>query len=83
MYKNYNQCHFKYSPTCLLPVSWGPTCSCLVRWSLLIPKVKKKAKMAFCIFLQANFSSTLNVMILQTTRNECVRFVGHVDLEVI
>jgi hypothetical protein len=26
--------------------------------------------------------STLNVMILQTVRNECVRFGGHVDIEV-
>jgi hypothetical protein len=24
----------------------------------------------------------LNVMILQTVRNECVRFGGHVDIEV-
>jgi hypothetical protein len=29
-----------------------------------------------------NFLSTLNVMILQTVRNECVRFGGHVDIEV-
>jgi hypothetical protein len=28
------------------------------------------------------FWSTLNVMILQTVRNECVRFGGHVDIEV-
>jgi hypothetical protein len=28
------------------------------------------------------FLSTLNVMILQTVRNECVRFGGHVDIEV-
>jgi hypothetical protein len=28
------------------------------------------------------FLSTLNVMILQTERNECVRFGGHVDIEV-
>jgi hypothetical protein len=28
------------------------------------------------------FFSTLNVMILQTVRNESVRFVGHVDIEV-
>jgi hypothetical protein len=28
------------------------------------------------------FLSTLNVMILQTVRNECVRFGGHVDKEV-
>jgi hypothetical protein len=28
------------------------------------------------------FLSTLNVMILQTGRNECVRFGGHVDIEV-
>jgi ABC-type phosphate transport system ATPase subunit len=26
--------------------------------------------------------STLNVMILQMVRNECVRFGGHVDIEV-
>jgi hypothetical protein len=29
-----------------------------------------------------NFLLTLNVMILQTVRNECVRFGGHVDIEV-
>jgi hypothetical protein len=28
------------------------------------------------------FLSTLNVMILQTVKNECVRFGGHVDVEV-
>jgi hypothetical protein len=28
------------------------------------------------------FLSTLKVMILQTVRNECVRFGGHVDIEV-
>jgi hypothetical protein len=28
------------------------------------------------------FLSTLYVMILQTVRNECVRFGGHVDIEV-
>jgi hypothetical protein len=28
------------------------------------------------------FWSTLNIMILQTMRNECVRFGGHVDIEV-
>jgi hypothetical protein len=28
------------------------------------------------------FLSTLNVMILQTVKNECVRFGGHVDIEV-
>jgi hypothetical protein len=28
------------------------------------------------------FLSTLNIMILQTVRNECVRFGGHVDIEV-
>jgi ABC-type phosphate transport system ATPase subunit len=28
------------------------------------------------------FFSILNVMILQTVRNECVRFGGHVDIEV-
>jgi hypothetical protein len=28
------------------------------------------------------FFSTLKVMILQTVRNECVRFGGHVDIEV-
>jgi hypothetical protein len=39
-------------------------------------------KTAFCIFPQANFSSNLNVMILQMARNECVRFVEHVDIEV-
>jgi hypothetical protein len=28
------------------------------------------------------FLSTLNVMILQTVKNKCVRFGGHVDIEV-
>jgi hypothetical protein len=28
------------------------------------------------------FLSTLNVIILQTVKNECVRFGGHVDIEV-
>jgi hypothetical protein len=28
------------------------------------------------------FFSTLNIMILQTVRNECVEFDGHVDIEV-
>jgi ABC-type phosphate transport system ATPase subunit len=28
------------------------------------------------------FFSTLNIMILQTVRNECVRFGGHVDIEI-
>jgi hypothetical protein len=28
------------------------------------------------------FLSTLKVMILQTVRNECIRFAGHVDIEV-
>jgi hypothetical protein len=28
------------------------------------------------------FLSTLNVIILHTVRNECVRFGGHVDIEV-
>jgi hypothetical protein len=28
------------------------------------------------------FLSTLNVMLLQMARNECVRFGGHVDIEV-
>jgi hypothetical protein len=28
------------------------------------------------------FLSTLNIMILQTVRTECVRFGGHVDIEV-
>jgi hypothetical protein len=31
---------------------------------------------------EKNFFSTLNVMILQTVRNEYVRFGGHVDIEV-
>jgi hypothetical protein len=31
---------------------------------------------------EKTFMSTLNVMILQTVRNECVRFGGHVDIEV-
>ena len=38
--------------------------------------------MAFYIFWQATIKFTLNGMILQTTRNECVRFVGIVDIEV-
>ena len=28
-----------------------------------------------------NYSSTLNIMILQTSRNKCERFGGHVDIE--
>jgi hypothetical protein len=32
--------------------------------------------------VKKTFLSTLNVMILQTVRNECVRFGGHVDIEV-
>ena len=28
------------------------------------------------------FWSTLNIMILQTVKNECVRFGGHVDIEI-
>jgi hypothetical protein len=28
------------------------------------------------------FLSTLNIMVLQMVRNECVRFGGHVDIEV-
>jgi hypothetical protein len=28
------------------------------------------------------FLSTLNVLILQTVRNECVRFGGHVDITI-
>jgi hypothetical protein len=39
-----------------------------------------------CCLLRAHgkkiFLSTLNIMILQTVRNECVRFGGHVDIEV-
>jgi hypothetical protein len=31
---------------------------------------------------KTSFFSTLNIMILQTVRNECVRFGGHVDIEV-
>jgi hypothetical protein len=31
---------------------------------------------------EKTFLSTLNVMILQLVRNECVRFGGHVDIEV-
>jgi hypothetical protein len=31
---------------------------------------------------EKNVLSTLNVMILQMVRNECVRFGGHVDIEV-
>jgi hypothetical protein len=31
---------------------------------------------------EKNFFSTLNIMILQTVRNECVRFGGHVYIEV-
>jgi hypothetical protein len=32
--------------------------------------------------VEKTFCLTLNVMILQTVRNECVRFGGHVDIEV-
>jgi hypothetical protein len=28
------------------------------------------------------FLSTLNIMVLQTVWNECVRFGGHIDIEV-
>jgi hypothetical protein len=31
---------------------------------------------------EKNFFVNLNVMILQMVRNECVRFGGHVDIEV-
>jgi hypothetical protein len=31
---------------------------------------------------EKTFLSTLNVIILQTVRNECVRFGGYVDIEV-
>jgi hypothetical protein len=31
---------------------------------------------------EKTFLSTLNVKILQMVRNECVRFSGHVDIEV-
>jgi hypothetical protein len=42
------------------------------------------SKLCCPLFEQGNFFfwSTLNVMILQTVRNECVRFGGHVDIEV-
>jgi hypothetical protein len=32
--------------------------------------------------VKKTFLSTLNVMVLQMVRNECVRFGGHVDIEV-
>jgi hypothetical protein len=32
--------------------------------------------------VEKTFSSTLNVMISQTVRNECVRFDRHVDIQV-
>jgi hypothetical protein len=31
---------------------------------------------------EKTFLSTLNIIILQTARNECARFGGHVDIEV-
>jgi hypothetical protein len=31
---------------------------------------------------EKTFLSTLNIMILQMVRNECVKFGGHVDIEV-
>jgi hypothetical protein len=31
---------------------------------------------------EKTFLPTLNIMILQTVKNECVRFGGHVDIEV-
>jgi hypothetical protein len=31
---------------------------------------------------EKTFLSTLNIIILQTVRSECVRFGGHVDIEV-
>jgi hypothetical protein len=36
----------------------------------------------FRVHQKKTFLSTLNVMILQMVRNECVRFGGHVDIEV-
>jgi hypothetical protein len=32
--------------------------------------------------MEKNFISTLNVMVLQLLRNECVRFGGHVEIQV-
>ena len=49
---------------------------------ILTPKVLRKPKQLFAIFLQGNFSSILNLMISQTVRNECIRFIGHIDIEV-
>jgi hypothetical protein len=42
------------------------------------------SKISCPLFAQGKktFFSTLNVLILQTVRNECVRFGGHVDIEV-
>jgi hypothetical protein len=42
------------------------------------------SKLYFSLWAQGKktFLSTLNVMILQTMRNECERFGGHVDIEV-
>jgi ABC-type phosphate transport system ATPase subunit len=54
----------------------------------LIPYLKKIVFLAFKTLLspsgagEKTFFSTLNIMILQTVRNECVRFGGHVDIEV-
>jgi hypothetical protein len=50
--------------------------------------LKKMVFLAFKTLLslkgkgKKSFFSTLNVMILQTVRNGCVRFGGHVDIEV-
>jgi hypothetical protein len=57
-------------------------------WSHGILGVKKwffwSSKLCCPLWAQGKkpFLSTLNVMILQTVRNECVRFGGHVDIEV-
>jgi hypothetical protein len=41
------------------------------------------SKLCCPLWAQGNFFwSTLNIMILQMVRNECVRFGGHVDIEV-
>jgi hypothetical protein len=42
------------------------------------------SKLYYPLWVQGKktFLSTLNAMILQTVRNECVRFGGHIDIEV-
>jgi hypothetical protein len=58
---------------------WSPSINIYIeKWFLWPPK--------HCCSSQAHgkrtFFSTLNIMILQTVRNKCVRFVGHLGIQV-